>query len=241
MNSVLALLTTLAFALPMAVPGGDAARPTLGAHTLLGVGEGLGVTPAVTQAIATQPSGSSLLVLYGGYSANDATPVDSYANRWKSVGGMPYGNGYGDRFDVKAYVVTAARGGASHTVRIDKRGNAPGEISIPFVEVRNATVLRDVAKTYADPALEVVSGNVTTTGPATLVAVWWGDGGVKRMTAEPGDGFATIDRFTDLPDESGVQVAVASREVDGPGTYHVTWTAAPVQGAMLFLFAFQSR
>jgi hypothetical protein len=213
---------------------------SLGAHTLLGQGEGLGVSPAVTRAVDTQASGSSLIVLSGGYSANDSAPVDSYANRWKKVGDVPYGNGYGDRFNVKAYVALAAKGGPGHTVGIDKNGNATGEITVPFVEVKHAGVLKDVAQNYPPAGVVLTSGSVTTTGPATLVAFWWGDGGVKRMTAVPNDGFVVIDRFLDLPDESGVQCAVAFKQVPAAGTYNVSWVGAPVQGAILWLFAFQS-
>ncbi|MBB3228587.1 hypothetical protein FHW69_003229 [Luteibacter sp. Sphag1AF] len=214
--------------------------PALGAHTLLGVGEGSGVSPAVTAPLTTQTTGSSFLVLDGGYISNNGTPADSYGNRWKRVAQVPYGNEYGDRFDVKAYVADNAHGGPDHTVRINKPGEPAGEISVPFIEIRGANTLHAMTSTYAPPALVVTSGAVQTTGPATLIAVWWGDGGVKKMTAEAGDGFTVIDRFTDLPDESGVQVAVATRQVAGPGVWQVTWTAAPVQGALLFLFAFQA-
>jgi hypothetical protein len=86
----------------------------------------------------------------------------------------------------------------------------------------------------------MTSGRVTTTGPAVLVAMWWGDGGVKRMTAVPNNGFAVIDSFLKLPDNSGVQCAVAFKQVSAAGSYDVSWTGVPVQGAILWLFAFQS-
>ncbi|MGH8156932.1 MAG: hypothetical protein ACREPQ_02325 [Rhodanobacter sp.] len=214
----------------------------MGAHTLLAQSEGLGTNPAVTAALTTQPTGSSLIVFNGGYSDNAAPPVDSYANHWKPLGGaVPYGNGYGDRFDVKAYVALTAKGGANHTVTIDKSANAAGEISVPFIEIRQAGILQDVVQNYAATGLVLTSGSVTTTGPATLVAVWWGDGGVKRMTAVPNNGFTVIDSFLKLPDNSGVQCAVASRQVSAAGTYNVSWIGAPVQGAILWLFAFQSK
>jgi hypothetical protein len=82
---------------------------------------------------------------------------------------------------------------------------------------------------------------VTTTGPATLIAVWWGDGGVKRMTAVPNNGFAVIDSYLMLPDNSGVQCAVAYKQVAAAGTYNVSWAGAPAQGAILWLLAFQSK
>ncbi len=238
------LAAALLVAMPVLLHAQDAAMPSNapspGVHTLLGQGEGLGVSPAVTRPVDTQPNGSSLIVFNGGYAANDKAPVDSYANRWKQVGNVPYGNGYGDRFNVKAYVALQARGGPGHTVSIEKNGNAAGEITVPFIEVRHAGVLKDVAQNYPAAGVVVTSGSVTTTGPATLVALWWGDGGVKRMTAVPNNGFVVVDEFLQLPDESGVQSAVAIRQVSAAGTYNVSWIGAPVQGAILWLFAFQS-
>lgn len=216
--------------------------PSLGAHTLFVQSEGRGVTPAVTQPVTTQKSGSVLLVFNGGYNGNSGHPVDSYSNRWRSLGSaVPYKNGYGDSFDVKAYIARSARGGPNHTVSITKAANPAGEISIPFVEIRQAGMLKDVVQNYAPTGFVTTSGNVTTTGPATLIAFWWGDGGVKRMTAVPNNGFAVIDRFLQLPDNSAVQCAVAFRQVSKPGTYNVSWMGAPVQGAILWLFAFQSE
>ena len=215
---------------------------SLGAHTLQTQSEGLGVNPVMTDPITTQRGDSSLIVFNGGYLSNASAPTDSYANHWKQLGNdVPFGNGYGDRFNVKAYVVLDAKGGPGHTVSFAKHGNPIGEISVPFIEIRHAGVLQDVSQNYAPTGLQLTSGNVTTTGPATLIAVWWGDGGVKRMTAVPNNGFAVIDSYLMLPDNSGVQCAVAYKQVAAAGTYNVSWAGAPVQGAILWLFAFQSK
>jgi hypothetical protein len=93
------------------------------------------------------------------------------------------------------------------------------------------------ANTHVSRPASVASDEITVDGPATLLAFWWGDGGVKSMTATPGDGFQLIDAFVQLPDESGVQGAVAWRQVDAAGTYRVHWTVAPVQGAALWIIA----
>ena len=232
-------------ALAQSVPGVSnlpALSSSLGAHTLQTQSEGLGVSPVVTDPITTQPRDSSLIVFNGGYLSNASAPKDSYGNRWKQLGNaVPFGNGYGDRFNVKAYVVLDAKGGPDHTIHFVKDGNAEGEISIPFIEIRHAGVLQDVSQNYAPTGLRLTSGNVTTTGPATLIAVWWGDGGVKRMTAVPNNGFAVIDSYLMLPDNSGVQCAVAYKQVAAAGTYNVSWAGAPAQGAILWLLAFQSK
>ncbi len=93
---------------------------------------------------------------------------------------------------------------------------------------------------YPQSGETLTSGNVTTTGPAMLVAFWWGDGGIREMTAVPNNGFVVIESFLHLPGSSGVQAAVAVRQVDTAGTYSVTWTGQPDQGAILWLLAFQS-
>lgn len=214
---------------------------SLGAHTLLTQPNGLGTTPAMTRAMSTQPTGSALIVLRGGYAGSTDAPTDNYANAWKPVKSSLTFNGYGGSFDVSAYIAIPAKGGVDHRVVLVKKTHPEGEISVPLVEIKQAGVLQDVAQNYPAPALVVTSGNVTTTAPATLLAVWWGDAGVKRMTAMPNNGFAVIDSFLKLPDDSGVQCAVAFRQVAKAGTYNVSWTSAPVQGAILWLFAFQTK
>ncbi|HEY4092525.1 MAG TPA: hypothetical protein VGN46_13510 [Luteibacter sp.] len=211
--------------------------PTLGAHVFLGQGEGLGTDPAVTPAMDTAATGSVLVAFNAGYASNEGAPKDTYGNRWKGLGpALTYAN-YGDRFNVRPYVALTAKGGNGHALSVGKPGEPKGEISVPFIEVRNASRVQAFAQNYASAALIVASKSITVDGPATLLAFWWGDGGVKRMTAMPGDGFTLIDSFLQLPDESGVQGAVAWRQVDKAGTYEVHWTVAPVQGAALWIIA----
>lgn len=217
------------------------AASSLGAHTLITHSEGMGSSPAVSDPIQTAASGSALITFNAGYASNDSKPQDSYGNRWKAIGGPVTYRDYGETFAVQAYVAMHAKGGSNHTLRFDKPGNPAGEFTAPFIEVRDAGVLKDVAQNYPEPGLVLTSGKVTTTGPATLVAVWWGDGGVKRMTTRPSEGFELIDSYLMLPDNSGVQAAVAVRQVDQAGTYNVSWIGSPIQGAILWLFAFQAQ
>ncbi|RAO77937.1 hypothetical protein [Dyella jiangningensis] len=238
--------------------------PKLGAHTLLTQPEGEGSTPAVTSSLNTQENGSSLLVLVAGHADNAGMPTDSYDNLWKPVGEPVVYNGYDERFNARAFLAIAARGGKKHTVQVVKEGSPAGEITIPFIEIAHAGKLEDVAQNYPTPGVAaratnrlmrawqgfkgepdstssaLTSGTVTTTGPATLVAVWLGDAYVYSMTAIPGDGFKVIDSYLNLPPSSGVQAAVAVREVDAAGTYSITWHGTPAQGAILWLFAFQA-
>ena len=216
------------------------AQVQLGEHTMLKVGEGDGISPAVTSPITTQSSGSSLIVFESSYTGNLTLPADTYRNSWTQVGDSVFYIPYGEAFAVTGYVSLLATGGFGHTVSFDKPAYPSGEITVPFIEVRNAGVLQDVVQNYPQFGATLTSGNVTTTGPATLVAYWWGDGGIKEMTAVPNNGFVVIESFLHLPDNSGVQAAVAARQVNAAGTYNVTWTGVPEQGAVLWLFAFQS-
>jgi len=244
-TAAFAVLLAVGWAFLRAQPAPDAERlhahwPTLGAHTLLGQSEGDGVSPAITPAISTQATGSSLITFVASHAVNDKAPTDSKSNAWKQIGNRVIYRGY-ESFDVKAYVAVSAKGGSNHTVSVIKPGTEKGELTMPFIEVRNADVLKDVAQNYPPTGSTLTSATVTTTGPATLVAFWWGDGGFKRMEATPGEGFTVIEQFLKLPDNSGVQCAVAYKDVDRAGTYSVTWTNSPVQGAPLWLFAFQSK
>ncbi|MEP6882470.1 MAG: hypothetical protein ABI866_10785 [Dokdonella sp.] len=212
----------------------------LGSHTLLGQEEGSGVSPAVTSPINTQANGSSFIAFNAGYASNNAIPTDNKGNVWSAFGAPAIYRGYGGVFDVKAYVVLAGHGGASHSVSIIKNGNASGELTLPFIEIANAAELIDVASNYPPAGTTATSASVTTTGPATLIAFWWGDGGGLVHSAIPDSGFTIIENFVLLPPNSAVQGVVAYREVAAAGTYHVTWTQSPEEGAPLWLFAFQS-
>lgn len=212
----------------------------LGSHTLLGQENGSSVSPAVTSPINTQANGSSFIAFNAGYASKNAIPTDNRGNVWSAFGAPAIYRGYGGVFDVKAYVVLAGHGGASHSVSIIKNGNASGELTLPFIEITNAVELVGVASNYPAAGATVTSANVTTTGPSTLVAFWWGDVGGLTHSAIPDSGFTIIENFVLLPPNSAVQGVVASREVAAAGTYHVTWTQSPDEGAPLWLFAFQS-
>lgn len=263
MLAVLALAGSYGWS-PVSAATTSAQSPALGAHTLLAQSEGKGVSPAITTVLTTQDSGSSLLMFDAGWANNSQPPTDSAGNTWKQVAHDVY-RGYQDRFDARAWVATTAHGGSDHTVRAIKNGNPAGETTLGLVEIHNAGILQDMASNYPAPNVfnrflawlvqpfndhrqeryggtaRLTSGAVTTTGPATLIAVWWGDAPVYRMTAVPDNGFKMIDHYLTLPPNSGVQCAVASREVAAAGTYRATWTGRPAQGAILWLFAFQSR
>jgi hypothetical protein len=211
----------------------------LGAHTLLGQEDGSAVSPAVTAPINTQPGGSVFIAFNAGYASNNNPPTDNKNNLWNALNQPVIYNGYGGAFDVKAYISTTHFGGNSHTISIIKNGTTTGELTLPFVEIRNAKLV-DVAQNYPAGAI-ITSGTVNTNGPATLIALWWGDATGLVHTAVPGNGFSIVDSFLNLPPGSAVQCAVASRQVTAAGAYNMTWTQTPTQGAILWLFAFETN
>lgn len=212
--------------------------PTLGAHTLLGIEEGEGTDPETTSPINTQASGSSLITFTAGYADNTGGPSDSEGNTWTAAGSEVY-TGYGGAFDVRGYYVEQATGDTGHTVTFQADGTPNGEMTVPFIEIKNAGELVDYAQNYPAAGNPLTSGDVTTTGPAVLVALWWGDATGLTHTAVPNNNFTTIESFVNLPPNSAVQCVVAVREVMTAGTYNVTWSETPDQGAPLWLFAFQ--
>lgn len=217
-----------------------AGASTLGSHTLLAHEDGNGPSTATTAPIATAASGSTLLAFSAGYTDNDQPPTDNHGNTWTQLGVPVFYRGYNNQFDVTAYLVLHANGGASHTVSIVKNNVPSGEITVPFIELRDAGVLQSIAANYPPASSSLASGNVTTTGPATLIAVWWGDATGLHHSAVPDNGFSIIDNFVDLPPNSAVQCVVAAKQVSAAGTYNVNWATSPAQGAPLWLMAFQS-
>jgi hypothetical protein len=216
------------------------AASSLGSHTLLAHEDGNGPSTAITAPITTAANGSTLLVFSAGYTDNNQPPTDSHANAWSQLGAPVVYRGYNGAFNVTAYLVLQAQGGASHTVSIVKNNVPSGEITVPFIELRDAGVLQSVAVNYPPASGALTSGTVTTTAAATLIAVWWGDATGLHHSAVPDNGFSIIENFVDLPPNSAVQCVVAAKQVTGAGTYSVTWATSPQQGAPLWLLAFQS-
>ena len=133
------------------------------------------------------------------------------------------------------YAFPDLAGGSGHVVR--NSTSSDDEITLAAVEVIGGTTIHQVE--WNEPlAAPLTSRSVTTTGAATLVAFWWGDAGVdNNKTAVPNNGFHVIDSI--LLSGALIQCAVAVKNVAQAGTYDVTWTSTPAQGAQLWLIAIQ--
>ncbi|MGZ6069453.1 MAG: hypothetical protein ACXWVM_44060 [Polyangiales bacterium] len=138
-----------------------------------------------------------------------------------------------------------AVGGAGHTFSMTwgSIGTSGDEVTISAVEVLGAKSIEDSSWVERTSGTSLTSASVTTTGPAILVAWWWGSGTVRpvgdKHVAVPGGGFTIVPGATALTSISTngyVQVAVASRVVSTAGTYSITWTTDG-EGAQLYLVA----
>jgi hypothetical protein len=136
------------------------------------------------------------------------------------------------------YACAQARGGAGHVLTVAKP-QPSDETTLSVIEITNGGVVRDVQWREVLSGQPLTSASVTTTGPALLVAWWWGDAGVSgNKTAVPNNSFVVVDSILD----SGalVQCAVAVRQVSAAGSYNLTWTSTPTQGAQLWIAAVQA-
>ncbi len=220
---------------------------TLGAHALVFQRMGGGLATISTPLLSTAPSGSTILISAGrGQIAAFEPPTDNFnIAPFEQIGiTQPYTNW--SNSGTALYALENARGGAKHVFQTSTPPR--DEVTLAVVEVFGShvedTAWNEVLYPDSDqdtglfsPSTNTVtSASVETSGPATLVAFWWGDADVGgNKTAEPGDGFTLIDAVL----ESGalVQCAVAVRHVNEAGSYAVNWTSSPRQGAQMWLVA----
>jgi len=218
---------------PVNIPG----QPGVGAHGLAFYRHNVNSPPSIaTPALATQATGSTMIVSVGRGNRNVfELPTDNKGNTpYQQLGTEQTYTRYPDS-GTALYAFPGMVGGADHVVR---NGTPPDdEITIAAVEVVNGARIQQFVWSEELQA-PLTSGSVTTTGPATLVAFWWGDAGVdSNKTAVPNNGFIVVESI--LQSGALVQCAVAVKNVSAAGTYDVTWTATPAQGAQLWLVAVQ--
>ena len=211
--------------------------PSLGAHNLAFNPLGISKNPISTAPMATQASGSTVLACVGrGANANQTLPTDNKGNTAVQLG-TSHTYSRWTNSGTALYAIASAVGGSGHLVSVDNTTTPTDEVTLAVVEVLNGGVIKDVQWTGVLAPNALTSPTVTTTGPATLVAFWWGDDGVGPVTAVPDGGFTPID--FQLISFNAVECVVATKDVVAAGTYNVTWTATPSQGAQMWLVAVQ--
>lgn len=214
------------------VPG----DPGLGAHGLAFHRLNANSSTTVSSpALNTAATNSTMVVSSGrGNRFVFEAPTDNKGNApYQELGVHPYTR-YADS-GTGLYVFPAMVGGSGHVVRNGTPSD--DEITLAAVEVINGVRVQQFVWSEELQA-PLTSQSVTTTGAATLVAFWWGDAGVdSNKTAVPNNGFVVVDSI--LMSGALVQCAVAVKNVTAAGTFNVTWTATPAQGAQLWLIAIE--
>jgi hypothetical protein len=210
--------------------------PALGAHGLVFTRQGVGQTQVVTT-LTTQARGSILLAGVGrGAIVGHRLPTDSRSSTFSQLGtSHNYSRNY-PTSGTALYAATSVSGGSGHAVRA-ANDDALDEVTLGVVEVQNGTsITHRWNEVFAGAPL--TSQSITTTGPALLVAYWWGDAdGSAAHTAVPNNGFTVIESALGVG--NFVQCAIAVRQVSTAGTYNVTWTSNTNEGAQLYLIAIQ--
>jgi hypothetical protein len=219
-------------------PGHTPGSPGLGAHALTFHRYEANSPPTiVTEAMRTASAGSTIIVGVGrGNLGAHALPTDNKGNApYEQLGeARAYTNWPSS--GTALYSFTQMSGGADHVIRAATPPE--DEVTLAAVEVIEGSHVEAFQWNEVLAGSPLRSRSVTTTGPATLIAFWWGDAGVSEdKTAVPNNGFVVVDSVL----EAGalVQCAVAVKNVSAAGTYDVTWRATPRQGAQLWLVAVQ--
>lgn len=211
---------------------------SVGAHTLVYYGLHVNEEPAIaTAALATQPGSLMVASVGRGDITAFAAPTGSQGGVYDRVDG-PHNYTHYQGSGTALYQKANATTGGGYTVTVSNKPS--DEITLAVVEILGGGTVRSVWNEVVQPqnAVPLTSKSITTTGPATLVAFWWGDAPEpQNKTAVPNNGFTVIDSI--LKEGALVQCAVAVKEVSAAGTYDVTWTATPTQGAQMYLLAIE--
>lgn len=228
---------TVAINVTAAPPGSN---PTLGAHAMVYHRSQGSVGPFLSTPALTTQSGSTLLAFVGkGSIWNLSPPIDNKGNTpYVQIGAIhEYTKwpGEGTTF----YAFNSIAGGADHILSVDDT-NVWDEVTFAAVEIKNGGLIQDYKWNEVLGSAAQTSQSVTTTGPATLVAVWYGDDASSTPSNPvPNDGFTVIEGNGNATES--VQMYVATKDVPAAGTYTVTWNTTPLQGAQLYLIAVQKR
>ena len=217
--------------------------PTIGVHAQAFTFDAAESADALTtEAMDTQLTGSTLVVALarGVVSLFGPLPSDNMGNSPYPLLGSVRTYAQWPGSGTALYALTGAVGGHGHTVTVTN--TALSETTMFVVEVKNAGRIQDSQFNEVAAGGVLRSASVETTGPATLVAVCWGDAGGSPTTFGVGDGFQIIE---EQPlSQISVEGAVAYKNVATAGTYSVTWTAVQEDtsermGALMYLVALE--
>ena len=193
--------------------------------------------PILTPLMTTRASGSTIVVSQGrGDFAAFAAPTDNMGNAPYQQLDTAHPYTQYPQSGTAVYAFPAVLGGSGDV--LTSQTPHDDEITVAAVEIVDGTHVQAAAWTEVLGGNKLTSATVTTTGPASLVAYWWGDAdGSVGHTAVPDSGFTVVEKLLDQG--SLVQCAMAVKTVAAAGSYNVTWAATPIQGAQMWLIAIQ--
>ena len=182
-------------------------------------------------------SGSILLTAVAmGALSNMHAPSDNYGNPFREL--LPahnYVNWQGS--GQQLFAATGIKGGKG-TIVTETMPDVNDEVTLSVLEIRGAHRIAAVSVSETPTKGPVTSASVTTQGPAILVAWWWGDGGIAQSSATTSAGWTRVHSLSKAQADTGlVQTELATRAVDAAGTYSITWSTTPDQGAVVYLLA----
>lgn len=186
-------------------------------------------------------NGATWIIGRGGKTGDQATaPTDSRGNTFTLIDSVhEYDDwaGYGS----SAWICSGGTGGPGHQFQCNV--TLDDEHTFTVVEVVGDNLVVEDAAFKQIPNASAggthQSDPVTTAGPATLIAHWWGanpvGGGNHIVTAN--NGFVLIDSWGIDNANGYVQHYVFAKTVGVGGTYDITFTQSPAQGAQSLLIA----
>lgn len=201
-----------------------------------------GTTP-VNVTLNTQSASSTLIVPQFCQFTNLNAPTDNKGNGAYTVlhDSIGYNGGLFPGFGLRLCAKANIAGGSSHTVSATKNSNFGLEATMLVFEIKNGTTIiapAPVTRAAVGASVAYSPVSITTTGPATLIAIWGGDGASGEHDANP-DAAWTKGQGLNLPNQFYIQAWTATRQVASAGTYSCVWTPTGNEGAILAMVAVQ--
>ena len=220
---------------------GSAARGSVINHALAVDFMNAGGSTLSTPAMTTSATGSIIIASVGRGAISDfatSTVSDNKGNgNYTKQGATNAYVGF-PTSGTALYAKINAAGGTGHIV-IASKPTPTDEVTLVTTEVPGVNTIVDSKWNATANAATNTSSTVTTTGPATLVAFWWGEDGSGNLDFSAlSTGWTLLDKTSSLA-SNHVQTGSAIRQVAGAGTYSITWTPTTSQAAQLYIVAMQ--
>ena len=215
------------------------------ASGLIADNEGSGAATRVLVLPGIAGSGLTLLSWVALRTAIFAGPVvGNNGNAHVQQFSQSYSPGF-PQYSLRGYRCYSASGGSDHSVTVTKNSAAAEEMTVAVVALSRGAVVSSsvVNRTATGAGATHNSGNVTTTGPALLVAVGSGSGDVNATAPTqtwPADWTVhrSVARGTAQAPNGHVPLYVATKAVSA-GTYSVNVQVVINEGIVLAIYAVQ--